>query len=430
MDFYNKYILCTLAVLAAISVSWVSTIQNESAFLSSILDKCDGDGLPRMDKLTGDCQLRLIYVQVDRSEPSKPELNFHSLGIGAPDYFYPASLVKLPLTLMTLERLEEIRKQSAPWVSRNSRVEFIKAEPCQTNLEKDSTSKELHPTMAHFIRRILTVSDNPSYNRLYDFLGQGEIRRRLVQKGLKHTRIPVRLNDCKWDQNKYAPYVRIIDDKTGHIHHIPARLNSDSVGLYGQNRKAGKAYVEGNRTHWKPKDFSQSNELPLEECLEMLVRFCLPEAISKDRSWQISMDDRQFLWQYLGTYPLQSGLKEYADTTLYPKYLKKYFLRNASNELRNKPTLKVFNIVGLSYGFASDVSYVVDLENGVEFFLAASIIANENGIIGDGKYNYESLAFPLFGRIFNQIYNYEKNRKRNATYDFKEIREALAKPMM
>ncbi|MFZ9942752.1 MAG: hypothetical protein ACO3O0_04015, partial [Bacteroidia bacterium] len=69
-------------------------------------------------------------------------------------------------------------------------------------------------------------------------------------------------------------------------------------------------------------------------------------------------------------------------------------------------------------------------ENGVEFFLAASIIANENGIIGDGKYNYESLAFPLFGRIFNQIYNYEKNRKRNATYDFKEIREALAKPMM
>jgi hypothetical protein len=419
-----------MAVMAAISLSWISTIQNNSTFLSGILDKCDGDGLPSKDKLTSDCQLRLIYVQVDRKSDLKPELTFHSIGIGEPNYFYPASLVKLPLTLMTLERIQEIRKQSAPWVDRSSRVEFIKAESCQTDFDMDTTSKERHPSMAHFIRRILTVSDNPSYNRLYDFLGQGEIKNRLKQKGFKHSRIPTRLNDCNKEQNKYAPYVRIIDDRSGHIHHIPARLNLDTAGLYGNNRKAGKAYIEGNRTHWKPKDFSNSNELPLEECLEMLVRFSIPEAFSPDKAWQISPDDRQFLWQYLGTFPAETGLKEFRDSTLYPRFLKKYFLKNASNEIRNRPSLKTFNIVGLSYGFVSDVTYVVDLDNGIEFFLAASIIANENGIIGDGKYNYESLAFPLFGRIFDQIYNYEKNRKRSVTHDFKEIREALTKPMM
>jgi hypothetical protein len=114
----------------------------------------------------------------------------------------------------------------------------------------------------------------------------------------------------------------------------------------------------------------------------------------------------------------------------FPRHLKKYFLHDAKSKLKWSESLKVFNIVGMAYGFTSDVSYVIDLENGVEFILAASVIANENGIIGDGRYSYERLAFPLFGRLFNKIYEHESTRKRDNKSDFKEIREALSKPMM
>ncbi|MEY3344184.1 MAG: hypothetical protein RL090_1868, partial [Bacteroidota bacterium] len=167
-----------------------------------------------------------------------------------------------------------------------------------------------------------------------------------------------------------------------------------------------------------------------QEAVEMMVRFVVPENVSKEKRWNLTETDRQFLWQYFATYPSKSGLPEYQDSVKYPRHLKKYFLHDAKAKLKWSESIKVFNIVGMAYGFVTDVSYVVDLETGVEFILAASVIANENGIIGDGRYNYEKLAFPLFGRLFNKIYDHELNRKREHKSDFKEIREALSKPMM
>lgn len=47
----------------------------------------------------------------------------------------------------------------------------------------DLTAPEGHPSVAHCIRKLLPVSDNDAFNRLYEFVGQAEINEFLRAKG-------------------------------------------------------------------------------------------------------------------------------------------------------------------------------------------------------------------------------------------------------
>ena len=57
--------------------------------------------------------------------------------------------------------------------------------------------------------------------------------------------------------------------------------------------------------------------------------------------------------------------------------------------------IRVFNKVGVAYGYVIDNAYIVDLEAGVEFMLSAIIYTNEDGIFNDDKYEYETIALPF-----------------------------------
>ena len=401
----------------------------DSGILSGFLDKAASSLGRDKQKWITNSQLRVIYVQVDRYKGNVPTLTYHQFGYDGKEYFSPASLVKLPVSLLALERINRLRRESAPWLRRDSRLEIISAGECQVTISEDSNAVEGYPNIAQYIRRILTVSDNPSYNRVFDFLGQQVIRDELNRKGYGNARITTRFSDCSPYQNRFAPYFRFYDVDLSNILHQPASFNPDSSWIYMPGRTSGNAYMEGGKIIRKPKDFGWSNEVSLLDELDMLIRFVLPETRAKHQQWDLSPDDRAFLFRYLSTAPNQSGLLEYADTTRFPKFLKKYFLRNASSDHQQNDSLKVFNIVGLAYGFVSDVSYVVDLRTRTEFFLATTMVANQNGVIGDGRYDYETEAFPLYGKLFDLVFEYERNRKRGYVSDFREIREALAQPM-
>ena len=50
-------------------------------------------------------------VDLPRKKEQKPILTLHSVGSDQKEYFYPASTVKLPLAFMSLERINEIKKE-------------------------------------------------------------------------------------------------------------------------------------------------------------------------------------------------------------------------------------------------------------------------------------------------------------------------------
>ena len=83
--------------------------------------------------------------------------------------------------------------------------------------------------------------------------------------------------------------------------------------------------------------------------------------------------------------------------------------------------MRVFNIVGRAYGFLSDVAYVVDYKNKIEYLVSATIFVNDKNIIGSGKYEYDQIGLPLFKDISNLLYKVEKERKRKFEPDLKEF---------
>jgi hypothetical protein len=92
---------------------------------------------------------------------------------------------------------------------------------------------------------------------------------------------------------------------------------------------------------------------------------------------------------------------QFSSETSYPKYdtakyydsYVKFFFRNASHQLPTQ--VRIFNKVGWSYGFLTDVSYVIDLTNKVEFMLAATMYVNSDSILNDDRYDYDSIGIPL-----------------------------------
>jgi hypothetical protein len=74
----------------------------------------------------------------------------------------------------------------------------------------------------------------------------------------------------------------------------------------------------------------------------------------------------------------------------------------------------VFNKVGWAYGFLTDVSYVVDTVNNIEYFLSATLYVNSDGVVNDSKYDEASVGFPFLRELGRLVYNYELTRSRNS----------------
>ena len=86
-------------------------------------------------------RLQIIYTQIDRDSSNKPQLSYYSLRLNSKHYFYPASTVKLPISLCTLEWLNETGHQA---ITMNSPMLTEAAASWQTAAHSDATAQSVH----------------------------------------------------------------------------------------------------------------------------------------------------------------------------------------------------------------------------------------------------------------------------------------------
>jgi len=125
----------------------------------------------------------------------------------------------------------------------------------------------------------------------------------------------------------------------------------------------------------------------------------------------ISDKTLHFVRQQLGMYPKECKINSFKPENGYYDACRKYLMFGTNNEVIDT-NIRIFNKVGLAYGFVTDVAYVVDYKDNVEFMLSAVIYANKDGILNDGKYDYESVAFPFMKNLGNLFYHYEQTRPK------------------
>lgn len=346
--------------------------------------------------------VQILYTQIDRDAQNRPSFRSYSYKLDRKRYFYPASTVKLPGVLLALEKLNELK------IPRDTPMLTDSAYARQTRVRADTSAANGLPSVAHYAKKILLVSDNDAFNRLYEFVGQCDLNERLYRKGYRNLRIVHRLSTpMNADQNAHTNPVRFVrDGKT--VYAQPAQVCTKTFRSDSTIRR-GTGFMRGDSLVRQPFEFTDKNFFALEDQQAMLKAVLFPESVPAKSRFNLTPDDYRFLYQYLSQLPRETTYPRY-DSTFYDSYCK--FLLAGDQKTTFPRSIRIFNKVGDAYGYLIDNAYIVDFESGVEFLLSAVISCNSDGIFNDDKYDYNTVGFPFLGNLGRVIFDYDTQRKR------------------
>ena len=362
-------------------------------------------------------RLQILYTQIDRDKKNHPKFTTFGYRINNSEYFYPASTVKFPASALALEKINNLKIKGLT----KETVMLTGAEyERHTPVTKDSTAENGLPSVAHYIKKILMVSDNDAFNRLYEFIGQEDFNETLRKKGYENTRIFHRLQvGMNKEQNRRTNPIKFMQDNKI-VYQQPmiiAEKNYSSVTPIS----VGKGYVQGDSVVNTPFDFMDRNFYPLLDQQSVLKSVLFPEAVEPKKRFNLTEDDYKFMYKYMSQMPTESTYPSYNPTEFYPTYCKFLMYGSGKNEVVN-PNMRIFNKVGDAYGFLLDNAYIVDFEKGVEFMLTTVLLCNNDQIFNDDKYDYDKIGFPFMKNLGQLIYNHELTRKRKYKADLSRFR--------
>jgi hypothetical protein len=354
-------------------------------------------------------EVQIIYTQINRDNNNFPVFTTYKYRVNPRKYFYPASTVKLPVAILAFEKLNDLKIDGLTKFT-PLRIDSIRER--QSSVVSDTSSENGLPTIANYIKKIFLVSDNDAYNRLYEFVGQKGINERLHNKGFKDVKIVHRFVGglTPEDNRNTNPITFYQEDKI--IYHQSAQYNENTYQFELNNLYKGIGYLDlKDSLVNKPFDFSGRNYISLETLHGILKAVLFPEANSGNKKFNLTNDNYNFLNKYMSMIPRESRHPGY-DSTYYDSYVK-YFMFGDTREPMDG-NIRIFNKVGMAYGYLTDVAYIVDFKNKVEFMLSAVIHVNKDGIYNDGIYEYNQIGIPFLANLGRVIYNHELNRiKKN-----------------
>jgi len=384
-------------------------------------------------------EVQILYTQIDRDENNVPHFKSYSYRLNANHYFYPASTVKLPTAIFALEKMNEIRLRSLVMQQRlltskeidqymkdglniNSTMITDSAFAGQTKVTHDSSSKNGLPSIGNYIKKILLVSDNDAYNRLYEFVGREEINQKLKKYNLNNTRIIGRLAiGDKGESTKHTNPINFYNgDKL--VYPKPALYDPNEYPMHLEHMIMGKGYLDKNdKLVMEPFDFSHNNIYPLADQQMVLKQLLFPETFPEEQRFNLTDDQYKLIYKYMSMWPTESKYPTYKTPDYYPAYCKWLFYGGDSLAVI-QPHIRIFDKIGDSYGYDIDNAYIVDFKNKVEFMISAVVQSNDDDIYNDNKYEYKTVCLPFMKNLGQVIYEYELKREKKYLPDLKKFK--------
>lgn len=361
-------------------------------------------------------RVQILYTQIDRDKNNVPTFRSYAYRLNKDEYFYPASTVKFPACLLALEKINQLNIKNLTrqsWMLSDSAFE---GQIRQTQDESNIADGKV-PTIEHYIKKILLVSDNDAFNRLYEFMGQEAFNETLYKKGYKDLRIVHRLQTpMTREQNRRSNPIIFRNKAEGFeirmtdLYRQPMFVNP-KVYEPAAPIKLGKGYMRDDKLVAEPFDFTYKNCFPIENQQAILRGILFPETVAAEQRFDLKDDDYKLIYKYMSQYPTETNSPPYAkDTALYDSYCK--FLMFGDSKKPIPRSIRIFNKVGDAYGFLLDNAYIVDFEKKIEFMLTAVIYCNEDGVFNDDKYDYDTVGYPFLANLGKTIYDFEVKRKR------------------
>jgi len=363
-------------------------------FLST-LEHTDNALLKRVFEKPEMYELQIIYSEIVRKPNGIVEFKDHTYHLNDSMYFYPASTVKLPVAILALEKLNELKE--------NKGLQISKETPYSV------AGDSIFYTIKNDVEAIFAVSDNDAFNRLYEFLGSDEINSKLRTKGLSPLRISHRLSteDAFSSETKAISFYEYTDD-TNALITLPNTQNSEVEELELKEMKKGIGYFQNDTLINAPFDFSLKNYFPLSVQHNVMKQLFFPDNYNVTSRFNLAKEDRKFLIKAMSQVPREAGynVEEYYDS------YGKFFMFGDSKQPIPKH-VNIYNKVGYAYGTLTETAYIQDKSHHVEFILSATILVNKNQIFNDNVYEYDAIGIPFFAELGRTIYAHilEQNSK-------------------
>ncbi len=312
-------------------------------------------------------------------------------------WFSTASVAKLPIALLACEKI------AALGLDLSAKIGFSQV-AIGGEWPADEPSFE---TLERTLTRIFTISENPPFNRLYDFLGVDAMHQRLAELDYPSVRLISRMS---------APVVDNLRTRAGMV------LNSQDVPVYefaehvGRSRefafgdaRVGTGFLKDNgQLVVGPHDFSKANYISLSDTQQMLKSIVDPASVPRNQRWVIPDAMREQVLKIMAMLPRESVDPVYPEAE-YPDGYGRFFILG-DVKTRKPESLTLIGKVGEAYGYLTDVEYITDSASKWECLLSANILVNADGIFNDDKYEYESIGYPFLAALGRAVWQ-ELNSK-------------------
>jgi hypothetical protein len=364
---------------------------------------------------------QIVYSRIDRNRKGIPFITTHYYHLNKSSYFYPASLVKFPASLLALQKLTSLKPYG---IDPETPLQFDSAWYCQTRSGRDETQLTGWPSVDAFVKKMMLVSDNESYNRTYEFLGYDYIADNLAAKGYHDSRIIQRFEFPCDTLSSYITNPVCFFQKGDTLYRQSAGFAQKRLrNPYGDVYMGSRYYDAYGNLYPFPRSFMFNNFLPVDELNRMLISLYLPEALPEDKRWGMDEGYADLLKRYMGMWPRECRNPAYG----YADHYKKYLMMGNGAPLPDSSDIRIFNVVGRAFGLLADCAYVVDFKNKVEFCVTAVIYCNEEDVLNSDRYQYETIGLPFLTELGQMLYHEELSREKRYPFSNADLRALFAK---
>lgn len=355
-------------------------------------------------------EIQVLYTEIERAaDGSIKKLTTHRWGAAdTTQYFYPASMVKMPAAVLALQKLNELQVTGL-----NAQTPMFHgtgtapASAPQKPASWDRSAPLGVPTVENYLRKIFLVSDNDAYCRLFEWLGPSYLNQGLHDVGITGGRLQHRVGVGGFNTETHT-WLNPVRFGIGYetLYQIGERHDTYFDPLpHVKGQFRGEGYTRGDSLFREPFDFSHKNYLSVRNLHDIVLRIVLPEAVPPAHRFNLRDEDYKMLSRAMSERPRESDFPQYDKPDNYVKF---WIYGDQPEDTPIPKRLRIYNKVGWAYGYLTDAAYITDAATGAEFLLVGTIHVNKNRIFNDGVYEYEEIGLPFFGELGRLVLERER----------------------
>ena len=308
-------------------------------------------------------------------------------------YFYPASTIKLPIVVLTLKKINELRSKGSDITLKSKIILNTKDNYSNFKLQDSITSFQ------NIIADIFLVSDNSASNILIDFIGYNYFNDEMQNAGFDKTYLNHKFNP--------DPYVNSTWQISDLDNNIISSINDNQKIIKADDKTNG--LDKGERRYFNGEildeslNFSEKNRFSITDMHNLIKYIFYPEIFDKANTFNLNVEDYDFIRYWMSRFTYEDiGEKFIGDENFFETY-NKFFIHGDEQSVSNEQ-IRVYNKIGQAYGTSIDNGLIKNYQNNVEFILTSIIYTNKNKVINDNLYEYDDIAVPFLAKLSRAIY--------------------------